>query len=141
MRKRSAVVAALLVIGAIPIARAQDVRPDANDAISKMRNAKSEEIKLGPPAIAGEPTDLTFRLTVTIEDKKAAPSKALDTVFNSRGELVSVETSDKHLAEVIKNKQSLKGNVPDCYGRCSYHLRDGNAPKYAVCFYSCLAEP
>ncbi len=112
---------------------AQQEPTKAEKGLTALMDAKSETVPLAKP---GKTTRLNVRLAVTIEDENEKAKKVFDGLFNQDGQLVKVVTADAHLAKLMTGDQ-----IDKCYKRCKHHLDDGNAPKYAVCFYACVAEP
>ena len=97
--------------------------------------------------------DYIKRTTLSADIKASLISHLTDAADAIRtGDMGTFTTSiDAYMAELdaIENPQTLKvssdkpggfvGNSLYCKDLCDHHLKDGNAPAYAVCWYSCMA--
>lgn len=88
---------------------------------------------------AAKKTPVNFRLTVTVEDEQGQSNTVLGLLFNESGDIVEVKTVDTNLRNRILEKDWTEP-VLNCREVCDHHLADGNAPAYAVCWWSCVTK-
>ncbi|MGH7791994.1 MAG: hypothetical protein ACREOB_06715, partial [Thermodesulfobacteriota bacterium] len=91
-----------------------------------------------PNPEAGERTFLNFRIMVKMEDEEGNGNIAFNSLFNNQGQVISARTRDFHLVRIFPRGVELMGRIDDCFDKCKGHLDSGNAPKYSVCYYSCI---
>jgi len=120
---------------------AQEERPRrplvVTEGLQALRNARVERLPVDANA---RRTARNFRFVVTVEGA-GGTTKVLDTMFNEKGEVVEGTTRDAHLAAIFRKRAPGGGLGLDsvgCKDKCYKHLESGNAPKYAVCWYSCM---